>query len=258
VTRQVVSLRTEFLEDQPIAALLTADAQIRLWAWVLVGLAGLLIGGAIVADQEPLLPISFLSKPALLPAALSGLLLLVKTLFAWQACEFFATCRRNGALEALLTTPLTDAEIYRGQWASLRRNFGPPLIVLCVLLAVGPLLQAVMSSKGTGGTFPADQVRTFGIWLYVVINLPLELMAIAWFGMWLALTETRPGWAFAKTVAFVVVLPQILFCVPSLLVAGAVFSYARGKLMRPIRQVLNGTRDPHRYWTKVGRQSREG
>ena len=247
VTRQVISLRTELLDDHPIAALLTADTQARLWAWVLVGLAGLLIGGAIVADQEPLLPVSFLSKPTLLPATLSGLLLLVKTLFAWQACEFFATCRRSGALEALLATPLTDTEIFRGQWVALRRNFAPPLITLCVLLAIGPLLQVVLSSRTATGTYPADQIRMFGTWLYVVINLPLELTAIAWFGMWLALTERRPGWAFAKTVVFVVVLPQVLFCVPSLLIAGAVFSYARAKLTIPIREVINGARDPVDY-----------
>lgn len=257
VIRQVISLRTDLLDDQPIAALLTAETQIRLWAWVLVGLTGLLVGGNILADNDPVLPLSFLTKPALMPAALTGLLLLVKTLFAWQACEFFASCRRNGALDALLTTPLTDAQIYRGQWLALRRNFGPPMVVLGLILALGPFIQALVRLP-TVPFGPAWEplFRAWGMWLYWVVTLPLELTAIWWFGMWLALTEKRPSWAFAKTVIFVVALPQVLFCVPSLLIAGAVFSYARGKLQLPLRHVINGARDPLAYRAMTPRHVR--
>ena len=257
IVRRVISLRTDLLDDQPIAALLCSDTVVRLWVWIVVGLAGLLVGGNLLTGNDALLPISFLTKPKLMPAALTGLLLLVKTLFAWQACEFFATCGRNGAFDALLTTPLTDTEIYRGQWIALRRNFLPPLVTLALVLALGPFIQLMVGLRGTpGGPGWEPHFQAWVSWLFWLVSLPLELTAIWWFGMWLSLTQARPGWAFARTVALTVMLPQVLFCVPSLLIAGAVFSYARGKLRLPLRHVINGARDPLAYRAMTPRRFR--
>ncbi len=258
IVRRVISLRMELLDDHPIAALLSSDTQVRLWVWILVGLACLLVGINMLTGNEPLLPISFLTKPKLMPAALTGLLLFVKTLFAWQACDFFATCRRNSALDSLLTTPLTDAEIYRGQWIALRQNFLPPLVTLALILALGPFIQLLVGAKAAPlGPGWEPLFQAWVSWLFWLVSLPLELTAIWWFGMWLSLTQARPGWAFAKTVAFTVLLPQVFFCVPSLLIAGAVFSYARGKLRLPIRHVINGARDPLAYRAMTPRHVRE-
>ncbi len=49
--------------------------------------------------------------------------LLFKVLIAFQACRFFVDARRNGALEMILSTPLTSYEIIQGQWLALKRIF---------------------------------------------------------------------------------------------------------------------------------------
>ena len=256
VTRRGFSLRSELLDTNPVASLLVGDTRLRLWAWLAVGATMLLLTVNLLVGGEPAMPLSFLiftagqSGSLLLATALTALLLGIKTMFAWQACEFFATSRRQGALDALLTTPLRDSELFLGQWMALRRNFTAPLVTLGVILAVGPLMHVLAGPQLATATSNSMNLTLGGIWLYHVINLPLELMAIAWCGMWFALTQTRPNWAFAKTVLFVVVLPQVLFCVPSLLVAGAVFSYARGKFNVPIRAALQGIHDPAQ-WRKL-------
>jgi hypothetical protein len=54
-------------------------------------------------------------------------------LYLWaasQAGRFFVEARRSGLLELLLTTPLNDRQIVRGQWRGLLRMFGLPVALL--------------------------------------------------------------------------------------------------------------------------------
>jgi hypothetical protein len=54
-------------------------------------------------------------------------------LYLWaasQAGRFFVEARRSGLLELLLTTPLNDRQIVRGQWRGLLRMFGLPFALL--------------------------------------------------------------------------------------------------------------------------------
>ncbi|MBL9175776.1 MAG: hypothetical protein JNL10_19690, partial [Verrucomicrobiales bacterium] len=77
-----------------------------------------------------------------------------------------------------------------------------------------------------------------GMWLYQIVTLPLELLAIAWMGAWIGLSSKRPGAAFGRTVLLVIVLPTLFFCLPSFLVAGLWFGYARNRMSLPIRDIL--------------------
>ena len=144
------------------------------------------------------------------------MLFLLKTLFAWQACEFFASSRRSGALELLLSTPLRDDDILRGQWLSLRRTFLEPLMFLLVVLALGPALHAGLMSDGGGppGSSLVNALAAWGAWLYTLVTLPLELLAIAWMGVWLA-----RGALFLDTPShgpcyWSLQVPAVLFCLP--------------------------------------------
>jgi ABC-type transport system involved in multi-copper enzyme maturation permease subunit len=258
--RPARALRTEILARNPVLALLETRPSFRPAVWAVAGLAALLVVTNVLANGPPLMPFTYLpfvgnlTPQHLASLGLTGLLLLLKTLFAWQACEFFATSRRSGALELLLSTPLRDDDLLSGQWLSLRRTFMAPLLFLLVVLALGPLLHAFLASSGGGaaGSSPVDALAAWGAWLYTLVTLPLELLAIAWMGVWLALTGARPGYAFARTVLLVVAIPAVFFCLPGFLAAGLWFAYARNKMALPLRVILQGARDPHPLTTWAG------
>lgn len=253
VIRRAGGLDPVLLERNPMLALLAAERETAWQAWSLAVAAVLLVAGNLLAGNAPVLPFNKLpwvggglkwGGGLFFSVALSGLLVLLKTLFAWQGCMFFAQSRRQGALDAVLTTPLSDEAILSGQWGALRRRFLWPVTVFVGALALGPLFQAVLAT-GTGAT--TDHVAAWGVWLYTMVSLPLEFVAIGWLGTWFALTDPRPSWAFARTALITVLLPQLLFCVPQLLIAGVLFSYGRAKLNLPIRRILEGARDPAAY-----------
>jgi ABC-type microcin C transport system permease subunit YejE len=49
----------------------------------------------------------------------------------------------------------------------------------------------------------------------VIPNNLADFFAIGWFGMWLALSMQRPNMATGLTILSVVILPAIVFCVPT-------------------------------------------
>src|ERR1041385_9852 len=57
-----------------------------------------------------------------------------------QACRFLVEAQRSGLVELMLATPLTVAQIVRGQWRALLRMFGPPLMVYLVAQLVAAIM----------------------------------------------------------------------------------------------------------------------
>ena len=63
--------------------------------------------------------------------------LVIKVWFALEAGKQLSEDRKQGALELLLSTPLTVQDILRGQRLALERQFlGPVMVVLMVLFLV--------------------------------------------------------------------------------------------------------------------------
>ena len=88
-----------------------------------------------------------------------------------ETCQRLAEDRRIGALELLLSTPLTTREILRGQWLALKRQFAKPLAAVLVLEFLMLRQQFTLSTT--------------------LINLAMllaDLVTLAWVGMWLGLT----------------------------------------------------------------------
>ena len=156
--------------------------------------------------------------------------LILKVRIAFMACEFFVNARRNGAMEMLLGTPLTNKQIISGQWASMRRNFLWPV---CVVLVAEFLVLYWMQGRnaipgmGFGGSrFPiiiSGPASFFGFPFNVLRALAgpmrvsrfiLDVLALGWVGMWLGLTAKKPGLAPFWNILLVMILPNILFCVP--------------------------------------------
>jgi hypothetical protein len=138
---------------------------------------------------------------------------LLKLIFAVQATRFFVESRRSGALDFLLCTPLTTREIVRGHGKALAVAFFWPVMIFVALLFV-PTSLLVTQALGNGGLDRALTVVS-GSFLAVltVVRLAMDLFALCWFGMALALTSRRPSLASAKTVLLVLILPSIFsFC----------------------------------------------
>jgi hypothetical protein len=108
-----------------------------------------------------------------------------------------------GALELLLSTPLSVRDILRGQWLALRRQFLGPLLV--VIAAELLLILAVPHDS-----FESDlRVRGFGV--AGLLLLVTDLAALTWVAMATSLTARSPNHASVSTIFRVLILPWVVF-----------------------------------------------
>ncbi len=183
----------------------------------------------------------------------------MKSLVAFQACRFFVDARRSGALELILSTPLTSREIIRGQWLALKRLLLWPVVVLLV----AHLLLSVFQIVGSARYFNSSAIRVSGAgvrgsitpfvgffqgrtWpilllqsgslLYQLTKSVADYLAVGWVGMWLGLSTKKPNLAAAFTILFVVIIPMALVCVPSVVIDLVFILWARQKLLDEFRR----------------------
>jgi len=144
--------------------------------------------------------------------------------FLWvasQASRFFVDATRNGALELILVTPATPAQIVKGQWRALCRTFLIPGLLLLAVSLTSELLQLQELWKnmppgqvvGGPGNFNMIHYQIVGM-VTGILSYAANLFAVAWFGMWMGMTTRKPTMAVLKTICFVVVLPWLglVFC----------------------------------------------
>ena len=179
-----------------------------------VGL-GLWILGLAALRQKSVAPeIGFLAVYAL-HAAMKGWV-------AWEASRRFAEDRRNGSLELLLVTPLSERTIFAGWLRGLIRRFAGPV---ALLLSIDFLLWR------TG----AD-----GAWLLAILSASAIFLAdgytLCWVGLWMGLTGKNSAQAFRRTVAYVLVYPWMAF----LLLQGILGLFGPGRVIprQPVWLVL--------------------
>jgi len=137
----------------------------------------------------------------------------------WIAAESgyrFAVDRKAGAMELILSTPLSVGEIVRGQLLALQRQFLAPVLVVTAL-EIGWLLTSL--------TFDRSDIDDIGVvasvWLVVIITLPGDALALAVVGMWGGLTVKNPNRAAAIPVMRILVLPVFLWSVIMMWIATA-------------------------------------
>src|ERR1051325_5345346 len=108
-------------------------------------------------------------------------LLLNFVLRCWVAAESsrqIADDRKQGTLELLLSTPLSVAEIVRGQRLALLRQFvGPVLVVLGV--EVGFMLATLNEEVANEATF------SFFLYVGGMVMFVSDLIALYWLALWL-------------------------------------------------------------------------
>jgi hypothetical protein len=123
---------------------------------------------------------------------------------ASEACRPLAQDRQSGALELMISTPLSVDEILEGQMLALKRQFG--LAVILVLLA-----DLVMFASATERNFFYGSNEWLMVFLVGVVLLISDMYTLAWVGMWLGLTTQKANRAARGAVLRVIVLPIVIF-----------------------------------------------
>jgi len=129
----------------------------------------------------------------------------VKLWVTSEACQKLGPDYRSGALELLLSTPLTVREILRGQLLSLRRQFLWPVcfVVLVDLAFMIAGMRGIMSGE------------SFWIWLCLagITVFAADLLTLCWVGMWVGVTAKHANRATSATVARILVLPWLAWLI---------------------------------------------
>ena len=200
-------LRRRLLAINPVLWLASRDRLKTVLVWSVLGLAALIWAAGLLTH-----PNHWKDELAYVWTALI-LHTMLKFWVASEACRRFSMDRQSGALELLLSTPLTVPEIIKGQVLALERQFALP--VFLVLLVDFAFLMAG---------------RTETLWLYLVIAgmivFAADIFTLMWVGMWRGLNSRRPNRAAAAATARILVLPWVLWGMISILLG--VFVFRRG------------------------------
>jgi len=219
---QRAARRARFLDVNPVFWLTSRKHRP---VWILAITCVVVVGGWIEYRTSQFIGFRGLSALSLV------LPLLVRASVGLHACRFFADARRNGALEMLLSTPLTVKEILRGQWLTIRRVYLAPVLAV---LGLEVLRGLTMLTQGLGaGVVPI--LMTGGWYFKEMVTLVTDIFAIAWVGMLVGLTARKPGLAPGLTLLYVIVIPYFAFCIPRFLIDIPLLFWARDKLYRELR-----------------------
>jgi ABC-type transport system involved in multi-copper enzyme maturation permease subunit len=130
----------------------------------------------------------------------------VKIWLALAACRRFVEDRRSGALELILSTPLSERDIVRGQWSALIKQFrGPLIFVLCV--------DSLLLFFGWAVSHGDPQERLLFVLMLAagIIVFVADVIALAWLSMWRGLKSRHSYIAWFWSVVQLLALPWVLF-----------------------------------------------
>ncbi len=138
---------------------------------------------------------------------------IIKIWLTFEACRRFVEDRKSGALEIILSTPITPEEIIRGQWRALIRQFGVP--ILCVLLFDGLLTMGGLLTPrlfGNAGNLKSQYlfVSLMGAGALIFIA---DIVALGWLSMWRGMKARHSYTAFLWSAVQLLLAPWILFYV---------------------------------------------
>ncbi|MGZ8937908.1 MAG: hypothetical protein ACXW32_01710 [Limisphaerales bacterium] len=158
-------------------------------------------------------------------AVAGGIMFLVHLVFkVWAAsevCSRLIQDRRSGALELLLSTPLSVKEIADGQTKALGRLFLKPIALL-----IGFELLLLMGGLRSTGDIAGNAAKIF-LYLAAISTLLLDIWALKWVGLWLSLTGKSIERVLIATILRIMALPWIIFAVFLGILGSALFLQRR-------------------------------
>jgi ABC-type transport system involved in cytochrome c biogenesis permease component len=194
-------LRTKLLDINPFLWLTARDSLKNIFVWVAVLLlTALWFWGFFTWPKD------WKSIPVYVMTALAAHTIL-KFWLASEACNRFVQDRKSGALELLLSTPLSVKEILRGQQLALFRQFaGPAVYILIIDLA---FLFSGLQDRDLG----SSSEHTFWVmmWLAGIIVFIMDLFALSWVSMWMGMTSPKINRASGAAISRILVLPWAAF-----------------------------------------------
>ncbi len=222
--------RQRQLDVNPVVWMLTGGKRAEWYVWVAV--AGYAVPSMLIAGIWN--DVRVLMVP-LLGAAL-GLNFLLAVWVAAKACFMISDARASGALDLLLTTPLSPGAIVDGHGEALRRQFFLPFAALSMAEVI---IAAALDVRTERAAF-APVATIVG-----AAFMGAQMVAAGWFGLWSGLTTKKPAYAVAKTILWVMVLPAAtlplcacLFPVVALLKDAILANYASSRLHRQFRVIV--------------------
>jgi ABC-type transport system involved in cytochrome c biogenesis permease component len=132
---------------------------------------------------------------------------IMKYYMATEACRRFVEDRRSGALELLLSTPMTVSEILRGQRLALLRIFTPPVLAIVVV----DLLFLIAGFNERNSYSTRDEIFWTVFCLVGICTFIFDMIAMAWVGMWLGMKSRGANRAAAGNWARIVILRWVVF-----------------------------------------------
>ncbi len=192
--------RRPLLEVNPFLWRVARVGRKRLLVWLMLGVTTLLW-----SRYARWFSFSLLDPGAdfllLIPAGL-----ILKAWLAAEASRTLSEDRRNGGMELLLSTPLHEKEIVRGQLLALWRQFGPP--------TAGVLLANLMFLIVEMRRWDAGERETF-LMCHLLLGgfLAADMVTLSWSGMWLGLINRKPNRAALLALTRILVAPLVIFIV---------------------------------------------
>ncbi len=188
--------RARLLARNPIFWLQARDRTAPWLVWALLAAAGGLFGW--VAWRFP----HDWRDPSWFLTFSQGLYGALKLWIAAVAVVRLAEDKRSGALELLLTAPVTLHELSDGLRRALQRQFLGPLAA--VLLMDAWLAGLFFDASGSEDTSPAVYAARMSL-------LVLDAVTLWQLGPWIAVTARHPNQAVAQLLVRVCVLPWLVF-----------------------------------------------
>jgi ABC-type transport system involved in multi-copper enzyme maturation permease subunit len=194
------SSRRKLLDDNPFLwlAMRGEASQARVWLFILAIFAIWLVAwtqcGSLIWSYEVVFPTVMILHVGL------------KIWVVGEASRRFVEDRRNNAMEFLLSTPLDERQIVRGQWRALNRQFLGPIVAVLLWETV---MAFAMPHYKDWNNFLHSQDRVPQL-LCSMFFLPVDVVALGWAAMWLGMTSKGRGRAMLTGLALVLLLPWLL------------------------------------------------
>ncbi len=189
------AFRTRLLAINPIFWLASRQRQTRWYPWGFLAAMALIFLPPHVALRE----YGFQGDVAF--TLLVTTQVVFKYWVAILASNSFALDREKGALELILTAPLTIREILRGQWLALRRQFAGPV---AAIVAIGLLLLwAAALIRGD------DRQYWETLFAADLLLFPADLLALGLVGTWMGVHSKSAHRAATATIARILLLPWV-------------------------------------------------
>ena len=131
----------------------------------------------------------------------------IKLLVAAEAGRRLNLDRQSGALELLLSTPLSMQSLFEGQRAALKAHFRKTLLSLTLINAL--FILTVLTCSTTLHMNGEVQVIFSEIFIGGIIILYLDFKALTWVGMWRGLNTRQHHRAVMWTLAQVLGIPLL-------------------------------------------------